>query len=1810
MSVAMDRNKFLSFFDAVKKRLFQSENSHESVNQMAETDINWTWDSRFDDLSSLTFESLDEFSDSNADLSLMGLLEKLRILDPEAYENFSYNSSLPEKPGARRKKHKKRRKNRIEKHSITSALRAAKQEFSRKNENDDLFYTKVENLIVFLYALSLRPTTESASCTAFLYFKTLYGKSVIQKMPVLWDSLQKSFSDLVPESSASVGSQPIVRSVTGKYYMGSPHSVPPTISYQGLPEDASTSSNSAEIPKPTVESVKDSSFVSETSKPKWLCNLTDAIKNFGQVRNSEFTLRLGNFVSGLIAMNFLDMPEDEVYKFKGYHLFKVEAWDIQKNALDFFEMVSSTLVFFIERGYMAFVSGDLSALKYNNLEIQNMTKEYTTYVNCMPLLEAGLLSQIPNDLHLKDAAEFEMKVDALMRKYTEMHSLEKSAYVKASLQNCMVRLSKVQAQIIICQKDSTLRVKPFSVLIIGKSSVGKSHINSVVVKSTLHANNFASESKNHVVMNAADKYQSEYKTHHTAVTIDDFGNTLSDKVDGCPTQMLIDLMNNIPKAALKADLESKGNVMLIPKVVTVTTNVADLHAAEYSAEPASVLRRFEVVLNVRLRPEFVDPCTQGLDSKKMLSTMVDAWLIDVCYVRITRRREDEADGYEYVPFEKDGFTYRGVSLATAVHFITEYSKTHFISQDRFVGNAEDLFRADMCEHSMVASECPMCNNCVESLHSKDSSPILAAFAKKKAEKETTVYAKSKTHLPLRMWLPTRMVGWATLSPKEQDFLVEHWEKKKAIPEQPPVVLEICKNALQRSNKQIDKHSSFVPIIGALGFLFILWNYFKLLSRHYYREIQMFILDWLRREAPYIISDLATDVAITLRNRTLVSIKGHTEDLYEVWKEKMEKHRVIAMKALGITVASLSVVYLASKMRQMVSAHSTAIPGEQPAPVEADKKNVWLKAQYTGTVREGKCENITSSLLVNLVEKNLFYATLQGNIKGEPQATHFNAFPISRGDWLVPHHAINSFDNECVFHVSNTRDTDLGRHHTQNISRYSWTRIGETDFARVRVLWSPNADFTDYFPSSAVDVNDLCCTFVHRKADKSLETVPIMVRGKKTHEDVVGFDYYHPGILKPGYCCSVLVANRKRPFFAGFHLAGHTGKQYGIAGELTKQQLAMAEAILDTRKDLIAPHSASDIPTSIYGMKLDVKQDMGKRHAARWLQPDDGCPPSLEVFGKVGEPVRFDTQVRLSPISESVEEHMEMPVCHKAPRTTGLWRHWNRDLNYVSKAVDFFRDKIMFLALRDLKRKVLKKCSTCPHFKTMVMILDDVSNISGVDMVTSVDRVNISTSAGFPLNKPKKHFVGPLDEIVEGISDPIAADPMIVERMEEMEQAFLSGKRINTVFRSCLKDEAIALEKDKIRIMAACEFAFTLITRKYFLTLVRYIQTHWLDFESAVGVNSHSREWDQLKEYVSQFGDDRVVAGDFKAFDKTMSGAMVMRSFSVLIYMAELAGYPPDAITVMWGIATEIAYPLYEFDGVLLQAFGSNPSGHPLTVIINGLTNSLYMRYAYYALHEEDLDKNDVRLREWLQHVNGELNLDPGAFSGLPDLVDKLEESDEEDDDDEVAPLLRSSRASPDDEDDDDDDNVDNVDELIAEPSVPDFDAVVALITYGDDNAMSVSEDEHALNHTTISEILDNCGIVYTMADKVSASRPFISLEETDFLKRGFRYEPELGCVVAPLAEKSLAKSLHFVMNRKHSDVLPLQVAAQALAAANTEFFYHGKEKFEERRSQMLKIIRDTDVKKYISDLPTWSQCISKFNGEFPHAEEEGIVELH
>jgi len=62
-----------------------------------------------------------------------------------------------------------------------------------------------------------------------------------------------------------------------------------------------------------------------------------------------------------------------------------------------------------------------------------------------------------------------------------------------------------------------------------------------------------------------------------------------------------------------------------------------------------------------------------------------------------------------------------------------------------------------------------------------------------------------------------------------------------------------------------------------------------------------------------------------------------------------------------------------------------------------------------------------------------------------------------------------------------------------------------------------------------------------------------------------------------------------------------------------------------------------------------------------------------------------------------------------------------------------------------------------------------------------------------------------------------------------------------------------------------------------------------------------------------------------------------------------AGYEGEELLVLWCIAAEICFPMYDVNGDLIQVLGSNPSGHALTVIINGLVNCLYMRYCYTVL---------------------------------------------------------------------------------------------------------------------------------------------------------------------------------------------------------------------------------------------------------------------
>jgi hypothetical protein len=163
------------------------------------------------------------------------------------------------------------------------------------------------------------------------------------------------------------------------------------------------------------------------------------------------------------------------------------------------------------------------------------------------------------------------------------------------------------------------------------------------------------------------------------------------------------------------------------------------------------------------------------------------------------------------------------------------------------------------------------------------------------------------------------------------------------------------------------------------------------------------------------------------------------------------------------------------------------------------------------------------------------------------------------------------------------------------------------------------------------------------------------------------------------------------------------------------------------------------------------------------------------------------------------------------------------------------------------------------------------------------------------------------------------------------------------------------------------------------------------------------------------------------------------------------------------------------------------------------------------------------------------------------------------------------------------------------------------MTYGDDNFMNVRKGCDWFNHTSIQNCLAQIGIKYTMADKEAKSVPYIHIKDVSFLKRTFRYDDDLQCYVAPLEHDSINKMLTIQVKSK-----TISAEAQSLCAINSairEYFFYGKEEFENRRALLQMIIQASGIDDYLIDhivdddgniipcdreLPTWKELKDSF----------------
>jgi len=241
----------------------------------------------------------------------------------------------------------------------------------------------------------------------------------------------------------------------------------------------------------------------------------------------------------------------------------------------------------------------------------------------------------------------------------------------------------------------------------------------------------------------------------------------------------------------------------------------------------------------------------------------------------------------------------------------------------------------------------------------------------------------------------------------------------------------------------------------------------------------------------------------------------------------------------------------------------------------------------------------------------------------------------------------------------------------------------------------------------------------------------------------------------------------------------------------------------------------------------------------------------------------------------------------------------------------------------------------------------------------------STSPGYGWDKKGK---GKTAWLGDGEYD--FTNPMLRSAYDNLLAKCRKGIRPSTIWTDTLKDERRTLDKvqaGKTRLFSCGEMAYTVLFRQYFAGYIAHMTRNKIDFESCVGVNVYSRDWSYLVDHLTQTG-NKVLAGDFSNYDGTLHPEMLWECLELI--NAWYQGSEEDNL-VRRALWCEIVNSIHISGNVFYMWNHSQPSGCPMTTILNCTYHSLSARYVYilcamkYAKEMTPL----THFHKYVRHVN-------------------------------------------------------------------------------------------------------------------------------------------------------------------------------------------------------------------------------------------------
>jgi len=1252
------------------------------------------------------------------------------------------------------------------------------------------------------------------------------------------------------------------------------------------------------------------------------------------------------------------------------------------------------------------------------------------------------------------------------------------------------------------QRGQASREAPLSLIIHGKSSIGKTNIIEFIKHWYCSIKGLPEGDEYSYTLNPTAKYWDGFRAYKHTLILDDIGSARVPAEDKA-IEAVIRCINNVPFVPDQAALENKGQHPFLCKLVIATTNTKGFHAHHRTNNPEALHRRLKYVINVVLKPEYSDLGSLSVPENMQITEDFSLWDFQVQVASIGTDSNGNSVT-KYVTIEE----FVGAdALLKLRDWFTKATKAHDVNQSRFMQTAHSLKTKQYCR----------LHNCWD-CDQEHESPAPAVVTQPKEHWFSRLFKFSQPNLtPMldaqrykrikqvciapKNWVLdviSKMRSMRNTNPQVDEPLI----KAHAIAE--PMLSEEEAQQFFRSAEPIDSDGEiqpaqfqsymleygFIPAICAVLSSYIVFN------------VLVYFGNCIREWVVFCYNQLLITCCTCLDvvHAILCNLWWLHTTRQRFKLASAAIRRINYKRVCGAICIVTGAIIMCSTFSKLIPAQFQVDPEVPNVTGNEPPRNVWAGPRTLNALSP-ESKTLSGSSFggrLNSLRKNvvmLYFQATDGQYTGQmTRATGFlcgqyvmtaahsiahvgNAMTIKI---VLPACEYRSVQSEILLHSAKRGDT--------------WVEDKSNDLLVIKTTTSLGHNIMPYFLDSnqhnaKPEAVYVLCVKPSPNCNEAAGDMPIAAPF-----DAVAFgnESVHAPVLKAflktaphllGKNCFSYTSNQFGLIFGdsgsvvigqftnglaiiGFHTAGTNGVPYtGICPTLDRsivtkavsslqiavlQQLGVEEGIVDCGDPTFTD---KDGRVCSYSM-------MDKRCP---YYPIEGVEPLLQRNTQyIGRDIGAFTPKPKTLVQETPYRDVFMPIVRElgiselkvAPKfdyrpkryfLDKLGKMKNYDVHY------YFRKSLSALCGHIIPK--LKEVE--PHLEKILKPLDLHATINGIPQVQYIDSMNMSTSAGRPYNVVKKSVLN-----FDGISYSL-------KRKQYDDHLFyidklIAGERTNLPFKASLKDEPLAAEKNLPdgkgpRLFMCSNLDLTILIRMFFLPYARIAQRNPFLFMSAPGMNAESTQWFRLHNFLTQHGDRNLMAGDYKGFDISMMTIVTYYAFLFKMVILFCCGqYTLEQRRACYTLMYDIINPNCDIDGDHFILYGSNPSGHPLTVHTNCLANIFYVMYTW-------------------QRRGGELG---------------------------------------------------------------DFFYKVSLMTYGDDNIMGIFEAER-LNYKTMAESMLEIGVVYTKADKTCiVGGDLDSIGEVEFLKRRFEirtYEGRDYCF-APLCMQSIVKTLTIWVRSKNVTV--------------------------------------------------------------------------